>query len=312
MNIPDIKAQTELEHEVIKTLLYFDIFKYPLKADEVYRYLRTNTVTQDEVAAALRGLSERKYIFSLDAFYSTENNPGNAERRRKGNELALKLMPFARKRGQFISKFPFVRAVMASGSFSKDYMDEQSDLDFFIVTEPGKLWIARTLLVLYKRIALFNSHKYFCVNYLVDEANLEIEEKNLFTATELATLIPLQNAAIYRRLLASNPWLTRVFPNFTPRDVRNVQDAKNLFFKRVFEFMLRPFATRLERMCMSFTLNRFYRIYQKQFSEQDFLIAFKSKKYASKNHPKNYQKKVMDLYHEKMNDFFKREQILGT
>ena len=96
-------------------------------------------------------------------------------------------------------------------------MDEKSDLDFFIITAPKRLWIARTLLVMYKRFFLFNSHKYFCVNYFVDEDHLEIEEKNLFTATELATVIPLYGQVHYTNLLKANPWLKRFFPNYTPR-----------------------------------------------------------------------------------------------
>src|SRR5690606_3777846 len=104
----------------------------------------------------------------------------------RGNLMANKFSDIARKKAKLISQFPFVRGVMASGSLSKGYADEKSDIDFFIITIPNRLWIARTLLVLYKRIFLLNSHKFFCVNYFVDEKHLGIEEKNLFTATELA------------------------------------------------------------------------------------------------------------------------------
>jgi hypothetical protein len=102
------------------------------------------------------------------------------------------------------------------GLMAKGYMDEKSDLDFFVVTAPGRLWIARTILVMYKRLFLFNSHKYFCVNYFVDEVHLEIEEKNLFTSTELATVIPLSGATLYGNLMQANPWLRLFFPNYEP------------------------------------------------------------------------------------------------
>ncbi len=91
-------------------------------------------------------------------------------------------------------------------------MDERSDLDFFIITAPNRLWIARTLLVLYKRVFLANSHKHFCVNYFIDEKHLEIEEKNLFTATELATVIPLYGSKQYENLQGVNSWLARILP----------------------------------------------------------------------------------------------------
>ncbi|MBA4056315.1 MAG: hypothetical protein C0490_16490, partial [Marivirga sp.] len=51
------------------------------------------------------------------------------------------------------------------------------------------------------------------------------------------------------------------------------------------------------------TLKRWKKIYEKDFQEADFQVAFKSKSYASKNHDKNYQRKVMDLYADKLRSF---------
>ena len=305
----EVLEQRNLEDEVIRTLLYFDIFRYPLKADEVFRFLRSNGVGLDHVKDALDELVTQRKVFRFENLYSLHNDIRNVERRIRGNDRARKLSPFAQRRGRLISKFPFVRAVMASGSFSKDYMDEHSDLDFFVVTEPGKLWIARTLLVLFKRVAFLNSHKYFCINYYVDEEHLEIEEKNLFTATELATLIPLFNTPVYETLLASNPWIRQVFPNFTPRLAVRSLSNRTPVIKRLAEVVLRPFATRLERACMRLTLQRFHRMYRNDYSETEFGIAFKSKNYTSKNHPKNYQRKVMEQYDEKLRHYFSQRSI---
>ena len=44
-------------------------------------------------------------------------------------------------------------------------------------------------------------------NYFVDSQHLEIEEKNIFTATELATLIPACNKEIYNTLIDTNSWM---------------------------------------------------------------------------------------------------------
>ena len=78
---------------------------------------------------------------------------------------------------KFISKFPYVRAILLSGSISKGYMDKDSDVDYFIITQPNRLWVTRLLLMLFKKIFLFNSRKVFCINYFVDSEKLEIEEK---------------------------------------------------------------------------------------------------------------------------------------
>jgi hypothetical protein len=66
--------------------------------------------------------------------------------------------------------------------------------------------------------------------------------------------------------------------------------------KQGLEKILSLFGDRLERYFQNKTLNRWKKLYQKNYSANDFKIAFKSKTYAAKNHDKNFQRKVMDLY----------------
>jgi hypothetical protein len=304
------ECYSELEQHVLKTLLYYDIFNYPLKSDEVFYFSGANGFTKNDVAATLNVLINKKCVFQFGDFYSINSNETNIERRVKGNKEAEKYLIIAQRQAKLISGFPFVRSVMASGSLSKGYMDENSDLDFFVVTQPGKLWIARTLLVLYKRIFLANSHKYFCVNYFVDSHHLEIEEKNLFTATELATVIPLYNANEYYQLHLKNNWIKRYFPNYISRPTDNVPQVQNNSIKNILEKVLSPFASVTEKFLMQLTLRRWKRKHQAGYSEADFKIAFKTKKHASKNHPKHYQRKIMDLYQQKLEAFFNKNHIV--
>jgi hypothetical protein len=285
-----------VDEQIIRTLLYFDIFRYPLKAGEIIHFLGLRSPDESVIRARINHLVTEKIIFQFDDLFSLKNSIELVRRRKKGNQTAQKYLPLAQKQARLISKFPFVRGVLASGSLSKDYMDENSDLDFFIITASKRLWIARTLLVSYKRLFLFNAHKYFCVNYFVDEDHLEIEEKNLFTATELATLIPLYGSQQYIHLQQANTWLSDFFPNYNKRSVSQVPSLRLSEMKQGLEKILSLFGDRLERYFQNKTLNRWKKLYQKNYSANDFKIAFKSKTYAAKNHDKNFQRKVMDLY----------------
>ena len=295
---------TSLHKQVLRTLLYYDIFNYSLNCDEIFRFLGSGNVERSTVQACLATLKDRNLIYQFGEFYSMKNNKALIERRVKGNIEAEKFLHVARKKSMLISKFPFVRAVFASGSLSKGYMDEKSDIDFFIVTAPNRLWIARTLLVLYKRIFLFNSHKYFCVNYFVDEEDLEIEEKNLFTATELATVLPLYGAVQYENLQLANPWLKKFYPNFVLRNTADVPLGIVSSPKKLVESLINMFGgNAFERFCHKRTLARWQKLYMKDYSATDFKIAFKSKAYASKNHPSNFQKTITDLYEDKLKSY---------
>lgn len=299
----------EVSNHILKTLLYYDIFNYPLKDSEVFRFLGTNHVTLEVIQQQLKSLVDQHRVYQFQDFFSVQNKEELIHRRIKGNDLAQKSMGLAYKKAKLIMRFPFVRAVMASGSLSKGFMDENSDLDFFIVTEPGKLWIARTLLVLYKRLFLFNSHKYFCVNYFLDYDHLEIEEKNLFTATELATVLPLAGSGHYSLLHQKNLWLKSFFPNFKPRDTRNTLSAKPGMGKKFLESMIRNVFPWLEKAFMQMTLRRWKREYGKVYKGTDFEIAFKTKPYASKNHPRHFQKKVIDIYSQKVIEYEKANRV---
>ena len=147
-----ITDHTTLSKSILKTLLYFDIFQYPLTASEIFAHLTTNHVTVDHVATELNRLSNLSIISPISDFYSVHDNPMLGSRRTKGNQMAQQSLTLARRQARLISQFPFVRAVMASGSLSKDYMDEHSDLDFFVITKPNRLWIARMLLIVYNTL----------------------------------------------------------------------------------------------------------------------------------------------------------------
>lgn len=295
-----------LHRSIIKTMAYYDIFNYPLKAEEVFSFLPTNGVSRKEVYDALNELVARAKIFRFGDFYSMQEKQELISRRVTGNQKASTYLTIAKERAQFIARFPFVRAVMASGSLSKGYMDDKSDLDFFVVTHPGRLWIARTLLVLYKRIFLMNSHKFFCVNYFVDTEHLEIEEKNIFTATELATVIPLYGADHYRNLIASNLWVKKFFPNFLSRSLDNVPEEKIGTGKGILEGVINVFAgSAANKLFMFFTQRRWNKLYKRSYAASDFNIAFKTKTHVSKNHPNHYQRKVIELYNQKLSDLEK-------
>jgi hypothetical protein len=306
----EVIAHSPLSKNILKTLIYFDMFEYPLTAEEVFCHLQTNSVTDKDVKEELKILSLQSLVYPLDTFYSLQNNILLEKRRKQGNLLAKTYLKLAERKAKLIASFPFVMAVMASGSLSKEYMEETSDLDFFIITRPGRLWIARTFLVMYKRLFLSGSHKFFCVNYFIDNEHLEIEEKNLFTATELATLIPLYGREQYVQLLAANTWIKNFLPNCKPRSAEHVPSCKTSFMKNIFERLLDSLGgDRLDAFFMNLTGKRWKKMYQARYEKRDFDIAFKTKSYTSKNHPNYFQKKITNLYQERLTAFGKQSGI---
>lgn len=295
-------VENPLANEMIKTLLYFDIFHYPLTKEEIL-FFSPSLCTADQVDMALLELLEKGLIHKFERFYSLQDDHSLIDRRIAGNKLATDKLKTANKISKLISWFPFVRSVMLSGSISKGYMDEKSDIDFFIVTAPGRLWITRTLLVLFKRIFLFNSHRIFCVNYFIDTENLEIEEKNLFTAIESITLVPTYGEKCYYEFWTNNEWVQQFFPNASPRDTATMQNGNTLMKTMAEKMFSNRIGNAIDQYFMQLTLKRWQTLFSKHYSQKDFEVAFKTKKYASKNHPRFYQKSILDKYQDKISSF---------
>jgi len=213
--------QSLLTQSIIRTLAYYDIFSYPLTTEEIYYNLGNNHTSVDEITVELKKLISSNVIFCKENFFQLKDDDNYVLRRRKGNELAEKRLKTARKVSGIISRFPFIRGILLSGSISKGFMEENSDIDYFVITHPNRVWFSRLALMLFKKIFLLNSRKNFCINYFVDSENLEIKEKNIFTATEIVTLLPTFGKNIYDEFYEKNFWVKEFYPNF-PKQKRSL------------------------------------------------------------------------------------------
>jgi predicted nucleotidyltransferase len=285
-----------LKRSIIRTLAYYDIFSYPLTADEIYYNLDENHTTPEEVKTELESLYSNKFIQFKGKFYLLKNDDSYIKRREAGNELALKRLKTARRVSGFISRFPFIRGILLSGSISKGFMEEDSDIDYFVITHPNRVWFTRLMLMVFKKLFLFNSKKIFCINYFVDSENLEIKERNIFTATELVTLLPTFGSNIYEELYTKNNWVKQFFPNYPKRETREVLDRKNGLIKSLLEKILgSKIGDKIDDFAMAL-FDRFNKVKYKDYDKEEFKIAFKSSKKESKHHPKFFQKKVLQEF----------------
>ncbi|MBC8048303.1 MAG: hypothetical protein H7Y00_16000, partial [Fimbriimonadaceae bacterium] len=212
------KTFTDYDHAavrkgVLRSLIYFDIFNYPLTISEIVQYSPVKLNGLSSVENILDELVESFLVFRFGEFYSLKNDPINIERRIKGNKYAADILHKALMRSQLIHRFPFVRSVNISGSLSKNYFDETTDFDFFVIAKENRIWLCRLFLTLYKKIFLLNSRKYFCINYYLDTEDMLIPDKNIFSATEIVTLKNQTGEDVFEKFIEANDWIQEYFPN---------------------------------------------------------------------------------------------------
>lgn len=292
---------SSLSKDIILTLLYFDIFNYPLNSTELLQHSRIKDLTEDYLNKELEKLIVEKKIQQDRGFFFLPTPEKIVDRRISGNRKAAEYVQKAMRVSKFIAAFPYVQGIFLSGSVSKGYADQDSDIDYFIVTDPGRLWLTRTMLILYKKIFLLNSRKYFCLNYFVDKQHLEIQDKNLFTAIELAYLLPVYNEEIYDTLRQQNEWMASYLPNFKNHSYAILPSKPTSFRKGIEKILSGSIGNTLDDFCLSFT-EKFWRY---KFRNTSSLkgSGINCKKHVSKFHPQNFQNKILDNYYKKIEDY---------
>ncbi|TNE81194.1 MAG: hypothetical protein EP332_04840 [Bacteroidetes bacterium] len=285
---------SELKAKIKQTLGYFDFFHYPLKEEEILRYLPVKS-DLSSLRNALNELTAEREVTQQGSLFAIPQSLDIFSRRNEANALAYTKLPHAMQIGKFLSKFPFVRFVGISGSLSKLYADSKSDFDYFIVTDTNRLWIARSLMHVFKKLTfLVNRQHQFCMNYYIDADHLTIEDHNRYTAIELSSLIPVYNQEVYDHLIDQNEWLKAELPNFNRFQMAQFSERK-AWLKKGFERLVNLLgASKINQRLMRLTDRKWRAKWQSAgYPEQDYDLAFRTRIYVSKNHPANYQKKVL-------------------
>ena len=298
-----------LEENIIRTLLYYDIFKHPLNSYEIFSLLPQNSISKSDMLKVLEeNLKDKSQIYSKEDYYYIGKNENYIELRKSRESYSKKSWKLARAVTHIIKRFPFVRAVFVTGSLSKNSSMPDSDLDFMVVAQSKRLWICRTLLMLFKKIFLLNSYKYFCINFYISEDSLEIEEKNIFTATEIIHIKSTFNSELMKKFLESNPWIKDYFPNYKTGDPYfnssgfKVNNRKSYLQKLLELFFKGKTGDRLDKYFREKTVDHWRKKYS-HLDNKEREHMFKSTMNVSKTHPGNMQKVILNNYKERLKNF---------
>ena len=277
--------------------------------DEIYLYLPVKCDATD-FEYALKYLVIDRMVYHFDKFYTLKNEYFVIERRLQGNARAAKMISTAKKVSNLLVRFPFVKGVAISGSLSKNFADEDSDIDLFIITAKNRLWIARTVMHCLKKLTyLVKREHYFCMNYYIDEEELQIHEKNIYTAIEIATLIPLHGDTTFEQFYMANNWAWNYLPNKCMR-LTTAKSLRRSWLKRAFEWMFNNrIGNALDNLLMRITVRRWdKKRQQKKLNIKGLIMGMDSGKHYAKPDPKNFQEKLILKYQLKLSQILAQRE----
>ena len=200
---------------VVEAITYADVFDWPLTAAEIQRSLPV-TGTRVEVDAAVEELRRSDLVTSVDRFVVLAGRQDLAEARRRKAAVSRRLWREAARYGRVLAALPWVRLVAVTGSLAVDAATDDADIDLLIVTADDRLWLARAMTIGVGKLAArapSTPGLRLCPNYLLTASTLDLPERDLYTAHELAQLVPLYGPDAYGDLLARNRWYRDFLPN---------------------------------------------------------------------------------------------------
>ena len=295
----------EFNNSILKVLVYFDLFEYPLSIEEIHFFL-DKKIPERQLHTDLAELTKNRFVFNIDGFYSLRNDYRFAEKRMLGNKQAQPLLIKANKISRFLFQFPFVRGIGISGSLSKNMADEDADIDYFIITKANRLWIARTIMHFFKKLTFITGHQHwYCMNYFIDEEQLQIEEKNIFIATELITLKPVCGNETIKKFFQANDWTKTYFPNHSFKISDSLTTVPTNKLKRLIEqiFNNHP-GNLLDNYLMRLTSKRWKLKEEKQILNiKGNRMGLKTAKHYCKPNPAFFHEKLLARYNSRLNEW---------
>lgn len=202
------------ETAILHAVAYADVFDYPLAAEEIHRYMVGRSAPLVAVRTLLsNGRLVPRHLAHRQGYFTLPGREAIVETRRRRAEVSACVWQQAVRYGQTIASLPFVRMVAVTGALTMDNVELGDDIDYLIVTAPGRLWLCRAIVIELVVKPAADRHVEICPNYLLSERALVLPDRNLYTAHELVQMVPIAGLAIYRRLCQLNGWAARFLPN---------------------------------------------------------------------------------------------------
>ena len=296
---------TTLEQAIWRTVAYVDLFDYPLTAVEIHRYLDGIPATATQVAKTLAGSPMlAAHLGQRDGYFCLPGREDIVEVRQARRRLAQQMWPEAVRYGRLIAQLPFIRLVAVTGSLAMNNVTEDADIDYFIVTENGRLWLARALVIGVVRLAARHGIA-LCPNYFVAESALTLPERNLYTAREIVQMVPLFGGSIYRQLRQHNCWVSQFMPNAVGSPPAALTEASPARWpQQLAERLLRtPLGTWLERWERARKITRLHS-QQNGRSESNFSATI------CKGHFEAHQQRTLTAYQQRLAKYPKNRHEL--
>lgn len=228
-----MKDLSFLELFILNTLVYFDIFDYPLTLSELHSYFFTGGMeggkyTLTEIKETLATSPKLQELITTErGFYFLKNREKIIDIRLARYNISNEKFKIVKRAVSIFKFLPFIKLIAVCNSLAYGNARAESDLDLFIITSPKRIWLTRFLLMITSSFLGLRPPKdkvadKLCLSFYTTENNLamqniKIAAEDVYLVYWLATLWPIYDRGdYYAKLLQANKWLDKYLPNYQP------------------------------------------------------------------------------------------------
>ena len=212
---PSAAGFDQLERGILWPVVYASIFGASVPEARLWSRLTGVRASEDEMRRALRGRGLSSLLGQAEGHVWLRSAIAldmAGETRRRARATA-DLLDRHRDILAFVRNLSGVRLAALSGGCAHEAADD-GDIDIFVVTDANAVW--RTLLHSTLVAKARGWRRLLCLNYLVDVTAQALPWRDFYGGYELISLKPLTPEGGFDDLLAANPWVESMFPNFLP------------------------------------------------------------------------------------------------
>ena len=243
----------KLQQSILKTIAYFNIFNFPLTAEEikVHLYKYGKPVNLEKIQETLDQIVENEIIECVREHYVSKGRAHLIETRKTRKFIAEKFWARTNLYGQYMRLVPFVRMIAVCNNLSYDNPTEQSDIDLFVVIEPGRMWTARLIITLILQFFGVRRHRKkiagrFCLSFFITSRKLnigplQIKPEDPYLAYWTQTLTPIYGEDIYLQFIEANKdWLFSEYKLKFPETAKRHRFVpEKSYLKNIWEYLLK-------------------------------------------------------------------------
>lgn len=226
-----------IEIAILRTVLYADVFNFPLTLNELHRYLIHDCATRYSEIAYLIEHSAMltQHLYSDETYLCLKGREDIIKTRQEREAISEAIWQSANNYGHWLSHIPFVEMVALTGALAvRNPASQNDDFDYILVTRPQRVWLARLFAVVIVRFVRIFGRE-LCPNYVLASNQLEQTKRDLYMAHEVVQMQPIYGEALYHQMTKQNQWVFAYLPNALPYPTQKDRPRR---LRRVFEWVL--------------------------------------------------------------------------